>query len=274
MQNEWDTILLENYQLKESLNSARQELSHALYQHDAACRVIARLIRERDEAREGLTNLAADLKNQESMEIEHSNKSLLPNDLNDSITQKSLELNAERKKKRKDKGYLENFPSNEIISNYSMKFETSLHSASSGIVGIASSNENSNLIASAGKDGSTILFDLESKKSLATSAGNKKAINDISFCHQNLQAFAVASEDKNVKVFKYTNSNKLENSYHFAHKSAVKSCSVHPCNLLFASTQSGDWSIHDLNNGVLIANENVLGSKNDFTKFEFRNLVF
>lgn len=52
LQNEWDAIVLEMFALKQQYNSTRQELSYALYAQDAASRVIARLIRERDAARE------------------------------------------------------------------------------------------------------------------------------------------------------------------------------------------------------------------------------
>ena len=56
-QNEWDALALETYTLQQSLKQTRQELSTALYQHDAAVRVIARLSRERDEARDALSRI-------------------------------------------------------------------------------------------------------------------------------------------------------------------------------------------------------------------------
>jgi len=52
LQNEWDALVLGTHQLEQKYNAMRQELSYALYNQDAATRVIARLIRERDEARE------------------------------------------------------------------------------------------------------------------------------------------------------------------------------------------------------------------------------
>lgn len=49
--------MLESFNIKQQLDYVRKELSHALYQHDAACRVIARVIKERDEARQELNDL-------------------------------------------------------------------------------------------------------------------------------------------------------------------------------------------------------------------------
>lgn len=60
-QSEWDALMLETFQLKKHLGEVREQLAHALYRNDAACRVIARLIQERDEARQALQDTRANM---------------------------------------------------------------------------------------------------------------------------------------------------------------------------------------------------------------------
>ncbi len=56
-QNEWDALALETYTLRQHLTQTKQELTSALYEHDAAVRVITRLSKERDEARDALSRI-------------------------------------------------------------------------------------------------------------------------------------------------------------------------------------------------------------------------
>lgn len=57
-QNEWDSLMLESYELKQTMNQLKQELSQALYNQDSAIRVVTRLTKERDEARDALNKMS------------------------------------------------------------------------------------------------------------------------------------------------------------------------------------------------------------------------
>ena len=57
-QNEWDAIALERFTIQQQLEQTRRELSRALYENEGAHRVIAKLQKERDEARDTLSRLS------------------------------------------------------------------------------------------------------------------------------------------------------------------------------------------------------------------------
>jgi len=61
LQAEYDSLILELYDTRKSLEETRRELSMALYQNDAAVRVLARILTERDAARAELSRFSASL---------------------------------------------------------------------------------------------------------------------------------------------------------------------------------------------------------------------
>lgn len=70
LQNEWDSVALELFQLRKQLDDTRKELSTALYHHDAAVRVASKAIKQRDEARAALQELTLSISNGKSIETE------------------------------------------------------------------------------------------------------------------------------------------------------------------------------------------------------------
>lgn len=119
-------MALETFSLRQQLKQTRQELSTALYHHDAAIRVAARLTKERDEARESLAQLAASVgtgapvalpsngvTNGDKPEGESSHTEEepleegkgIPQEISDEIVAKAQELTAGRKKRKPPTGW-------------------------------------------------------------------------------------------------------------------------------------------------------------------------
>ncbi|KAM3084538.1 hypothetical protein ACMFMG_001359 [Clarireedia jacksonii] len=115
-QNEWDALALETFTLRNQLHQTRQELSAALYQHDAAVRVIARLTKERDEARDALSKVsvgAGSAGNGDAMQIDTQG---LPEELATLVDNTQAELSRSRRKRPVPKGWA----TTEEISQYAI----------------------------------------------------------------------------------------------------------------------------------------------------------
>lgn len=61
LRTEWDAMVMEMFQLRSELEQTKAQLTHSLYQHDAACRVIARITREKDQAVNRLAQIQASI---------------------------------------------------------------------------------------------------------------------------------------------------------------------------------------------------------------------
>ncbi|KAI0177335.1 WD40-repeat-containing domain protein [Pestalotiopsis sp. NC0098] len=120
-QNEWDALALETFNIREQLTRTREELATALYQHDAAVRVIARLTQERDEARDALSKVTvsgAAASNGDAMAVDAE---ALPAELVAKVEETQAKLSKSRKKRPVPEGWA----SAEDVSSFGVTTENS-----------------------------------------------------------------------------------------------------------------------------------------------------
>ena len=118
-QNEWDALALESFTIRQQLQQTRQELATALYQNDAAIRVITRLTKERDEARDALSKVSIGAGVASSGDAMQVDSDGLPEEL------------AVKVDEAQERYVLSCFPSNKTITNGVQAFQKQAEAPSS-----------------------------------------------------------------------------------------------------------------------------------------------
>lgn len=106
LRTEWDAMVMEMFQLRSELEQTKAQLTHSLYQHDAACRVIARITREKDQAVSRLAQVQASIYSKDSPDDQGGGKRAktrdnfvsIPKDVEGLFTEYSERMRPIRKK--------------------------------------------------------------------------------------------------------------------------------------------------------------------------------
>ncbi|OTB07905.1 hypothetical protein M426DRAFT_317412 [Hypoxylon sp. CI-4A] len=264
-QNEWDALALETYNLSEHLTRTRQELATALYQHDAAVRVIARLTKERDEARDALSKVtvsAGSAGNGDAMAVDAE---ALPEELAAKVDETQAKLSKSRKKRPVPEGWA----TAEDIASFAVDTTSSLPVPAATTVSVEEG-----YAAVGGLEGDVAIYSVDSDKVerslqvdepvtgsiwegsrvfFSTSKGSVKVYENgseiASFSdhagpvtglsiHPSKEILASVGGDKSFVFYDLTNLRRATRVYT---NSGLTSCAFHPDGHLFAAgTSTGD----------------------------------
>lgn len=195
LQSEWEALTLETFTLKKQLVETRQELSSALYHQDAAIRVVARVTKERDEARESLAQLSASLGQAVPVSVQAAEEPSamdvdLPSYIVESIEAKGDELKATRKKRVPPEDWA-------VVSDIeAFKQSHKTKSLFTTVSHLAINNEGTHLVTGGGK-GAGGIFSI-ADKDLIVSFKSSGIIVDATWIDYE---FAVATKNGNIDVF-------------------------------------------------------------------------
>ncbi|QDZ18367.1 WD repeat domain-containing protein [Chloropicon primus] len=288
LQNEWDAVMLEAHKLRKENYSTREELSQTLYMHDAACRVVARLIKERDEAKAALSSLKAGAGGHSSagaapsqaMEVENNAgnasgkrergeedgeeaKKVSKSGITKEVVEKIMTTAKALAKTRKKRPLPDGLTSLESLSSsYELVGKFPLHTTSGptrGITCMDTDGESGNLVTG-GADGKFKVFDMSARKASSDAVkAHGKAITSIKLL-SSLDLVGTCSVDKTCKVWKNAGESKTKAySYDLLytlsdHSSEVVGVDKQACgDYLVTFGKDGSWIFYDLLEGLKLS---------------------
>ncbi len=284
--DEWDAAALETHALRRDLGEARTQLSQALYQHDAACRVIARLLRERDEARAALAEAqraggsapgagerkraapAAEAGAGGASEEAAAGGGGAPAEkrakagLTADVLEAMIACNKRLSKNRKKRPAPEGLAAPDDLGAYTLESKFPVHQTSKqGVLALAvlpgGGAGGVDLVASGGVDTKVNLSAARGKR-LQSLAGHKKKVLDVSFVGSGAASALLASgsADSTCKVWKRAGPGEnFELASTFQdHDSEVTAVCPHPTgDYLATASADGTWGLYDLQAALCLA---------------------
>ncbi|KAK0073564.1 hypothetical protein PV325_009544 [Microctonus aethiopoides] len=273
LQDEWDAVMLNSFTHRQQLQTARQELSHALYQHDAACRVIARLTKEVTAAREALASLKppsgiaqATAIPQPAVAVEAGTGATQPTEsagITDDVIQilqdKATVLTQERK--RRGRSIPEDLvPADNIRVFQTLASHPSLHSASvPGILALDIHGGDTSKILTGGADKNATVFNKDTEQVVAILKGHTKKVTRVVY-HPEEDIVMTASPDTTIRIWNVATSQTT--LLLRAHDAPVTGLSLHPTgDYLLSSSMDQHWAFSDIRTGRLLTKVSGPGSQ-------------
>jgi pre-mRNA-processing factor 19 len=239
-QNEWDAIILETYQLKQQLAETRQELSSALYYNDSAQRVIARLQKERDEARDALSRVTVSgsngASNGDAMQVDGQGLSAAVLERIDETQQR---LSATRRKRPVP----EDWATGDAVASYEIKADIDSQFTGAKSLAVDSTGD---FFLCGDSDGAVGVYDLKNSAFTTRSNLGAGAVLDGAWANDKI---VVATSSGSVVVA-------VEGSatakFH-QHAGAATAIAVHPCGDIAASVGvDKSYVLYDLQSSAVI----------------------
>ncbi|XP_027366094.1 pre-mRNA-processing factor 19-like [Abrus precatorius] len=271
IQNEWDALMLSNFALEQQLHIARQELSHALYQYDAACRVITRLKKERDEARSLLAqensnftvsapsavtvNASVASNGKRAAEDEelapHGKK--IHSGITSAVISELTDCGKALHQRRRRRQIPDTLAPVDAIDGYTQISSHPIHKTSKPGIKCLDVLYSKDIIASGGIDTNAVIFDRPSGQILSTLSGHSKEVTSVKFVAQG-GLFLTGSADKTVRLWQASD----EGTYNCRdilrdHTAEVQAITVHATNDYFVTASlDSTWCFYELSSGTCL----------------------
>ncbi|GAA5992507.1 hypothetical protein JCM11641_001916 [Rhodosporidiobolus odoratus] len=267
LQAEWDSTMLECLELRRQGAELRQELSHALYKEDAAMRVLARVTRERDEAREALASVKATLGPAFSTSAAGNGGDAAMEDVETAAPQDESGLSPEVRQKveqtrdalsgtrKKRKPSPETATPADIKAYVQTATVPSLHTTKPPGVSALALAKDGEVLVTGGLDKDVIIYDRTTSKNIAKLKGHGKKVTSVlsstTLTDAGIPTFVLsASLDKTLRFWTpaaATGKQVYGCASTLTLGGEVTDLSLHPSGTLaLSSCTDGTWSLHDL----------------------------